>query len=397
MLDPDVKYNVLSMDGGPAAPVQIRILRKIEEKYPGFLAETDMFAGTSDGAVLTGFLASRLPANKAEAKRISLDIIDDAIELSNITIRALQPRPWSVMRFMTGFGPLVEYRRLEAALQYAFGDMKIKDIDRKILIAAYDCNNWTMGNFTNLDILSKQADMPVYEAILASASLPLYAPVYRASNGRKFLDGVFVANNPSLVATGTLLHSIWLTHHFADNTTDWHKIVERVRILSMGVGEVHADTQRPIDSIPSLWQQFLGIDGLEGHDGPLHWGWWQWFIQRPTLLPSIINHSQSAATALEGDMFLTPYNHHRYAPPSSTISVLIDLARRNADMVIQEAEECAEELWANDAQRTKGFGSNNPTANMLRFIEHRWMQPVGHETWPKIMNRTSNKPKEPHA
>ena len=306
MLDPDVKYNILSMDGGPAAPVQIRILRKIEAKYPGFLAETDMFAGTSDGAVLTAFLASRLPEDKAEAKRISLDIIDDAIQLSNITIRALQPRPWSMLQFMTGFGPLVEYRRMEAALQYAFGDMKIKDINRRILIASYDCNNWTMGNFTNVDILSKQADMPVYEAILASASLPLYAPVYRASNGRKFLDGVFVGNNPSLVATGTLLQSIWLTHHFAENTTEWHKIVERVRILSMGVGEVHAEAQRPIESIPSLCQQLFGIDWLEEHDGSLRWGWWQWLLERPALLASIVYHSQSAATALEGICFSRP-------------------------------------------------------------------------------------------
>ncbi|HMY18934.1 MAG TPA: patatin-like phospholipase family protein [Polyangium sp.] len=388
MLDPDVKYNILSMDGGPAAPVQIRILRKIEAKYPGFLAETDMFAGTSDGAVLTAFLASRLPEDKAEAKRISLDIIDDAIQLSNITIRALQPRPWSMLQFMTGFGPLVEYRRMEAALQYAFGDMKIRDINRRILIASYDCNNWTMGNFTNVDILSQQADMPVYEAILASASLPLYAPVYRASNGRKFLDGVFVGNNPSLVATGTLLQSIWLTHHFAENTTEWHKIVERVRILSMGVGEVHAEAQRPIESIPSLCQQLFGIDWLEEHDGSLRWGWWQWLLERPALLASIVYHSQSAATALEGDMFLTPYNHHRYAPPSNTISVVFDLARRNADKVIQEAEQCAEELWANDARRTKGFGSDNPTTNMLRFIKHRWMKPGGQETWPK--NRDSD-------
>ncbi|HMY18935.1 MAG TPA: hypothetical protein PKA58_21560, partial [Polyangium sp.] len=61
MPDSQETFTILSIDGGPAAPVQVRMLRKVEERYPGFLASTDMFAGTSDGAMVGMFLASRLP------------------------------------------------------------------------------------------------------------------------------------------------------------------------------------------------------------------------------------------------------------------------------------------------------------------------------------------------
>ncbi len=379
MIDPDVKYNILSIDGGPAAPVQIRLLRKIEEKFPGFLAATDMFTGTSDGAMLAAFLASRLPKNNDQAKLISLDVLDDAIQFSNLTIHALQPRPWSFVRFVTGVGPLIESKRLEAVLQHAFGSMKVKDLERLILITAYDCNKWKMANFTNVKHISYQADALLYEAILASAALPMYAPVYQGSSGTRFLDGVFVANNPSLLAAGTLLNSVWLDNHFAENTTEWQQLVARLRVLSLGLGEVNATYQRPIDSIPTLWQQACGTDWRQHSPFALKWGWWQWLVQRPTLLASILHHSQSGATKLECEMFLAPMNHHRYTPPSETITVVIDVARRNADNVIQAAERCVEDIWTNYADLTVGFGSDNHTSNMLKFVDKRWMKKAGEE------------------
>jgi hypothetical protein len=46
----DNGYRILSFDGGPNTLSYLGCLLALEEQVPGFLARTDLFAGTSDGA-----------------------------------------------------------------------------------------------------------------------------------------------------------------------------------------------------------------------------------------------------------------------------------------------------------------------------------------------------------
>src|SRR5205085_1782590 len=57
-------FRCLSFDGGSAALLTVLIMQQIEEQLPGFLAKTDMFAGTSSGSTTALIMAAS--ANPAE-------------------------------------------------------------------------------------------------------------------------------------------------------------------------------------------------------------------------------------------------------------------------------------------------------------------------------------------
>ena len=52
-------FKILSFDGGGIrGALSIELLYRITEKYPNFLDEIDLFAGTSTGSIIAALLAS---------------------------------------------------------------------------------------------------------------------------------------------------------------------------------------------------------------------------------------------------------------------------------------------------------------------------------------------------
>lgn len=393
-------FNILSIDGGPAAPVQVRMLRRIEERFPGFLASTDMFAGTSDGAMVGMFLASRLPKDYEAAKRISLDLLDDAIEFSNATIRALQPNASAMARFVMGTRPLIDSTRLERVLDDAFGDMKIAHIERSALVTSLDCDTWQPTNFIKIrNDYSLNCTGTICEAILASAALPMYTPVYRAADGHRHLDGVFVANNPSLFAATTVLPLLMRPdQHLLLNPppplsqTD---ALQTLRILSLGLGEDNAATMRAIDSLPTLLQKLLNLTPPKPTRAPLQWGWFDWVVNRPTVLPGMLHHAQNAVTDWECNALFDKTNYFRYAPVGPTVSVVWDVAQRHAEKVLHNADVLAKEQWAKRdiPPNLLDGGHHLLFPRMLEWLRTQWLV----EDIPIVSPQPSSSSSQPPA
>ncbi|HMY14958.1 MAG TPA: hypothetical protein PKA58_01455, partial [Polyangium sp.] len=129
-------YNILSLDGGPAGMLQVRMLRKLEDAVPGFLAATDVFVGTSFGSMIMLFLASRMPDDREQAIKLSPAILDDAIQFSNQIMLAMQPTLASAAKFLLGIGPITTSQRLRAVLEGAIGDMRMRDLTRMAACAS---------------------------------------------------------------------------------------------------------------------------------------------------------------------------------------------------------------------------------------------------------------------
>ncbi|MEO5726220.1 MAG: hypothetical protein ABI134_36510, partial [Byssovorax sp.] len=88
--------NILSIDGGVSASLHARVLRQIEEARPGFLAATDLFAGTSDGAFAALYLASRQSAGGGAAE--SARALGECVEMLHEILAIFRVSPGAALR-----------------------------------------------------------------------------------------------------------------------------------------------------------------------------------------------------------------------------------------------------------------------------------------------------------
>ena len=212
------KYRILSLDGGGIRGVlSARLLERIALELPGFLDNVDLFAGTSTGSILAcGFANGLEPKQMVDLYRqkgyhiFQSDILH---ELGSL---------WGA----TGAKYATEPRR-EGILP-TFGDLKLKDLKKKVLVATFQLDNasnqinssvagtgitlpanppepvnrnWKPKFFHNYPGPDSDGEESVAEVIMRSSAAPVYFPVY---NG--FVDGGVIANNPSMCALAQALH-----------------------------------------------------------------------------------------------------------------------------------------------------------------------------------------------
>lgn len=386
--DANARYRILSIDGGPAAPLQIRMLRKIEEAHPGFLASTHQFAGTSDGSLLALFIASRLPADNEAAKRISLDILDDAIAFSNATIHALQPTATSALRFLSGMGALVDPTSLRRVLEDTFGDMKLAEIERDCVVTTFNVDDM------NVDVLLKLGDfcpddIKLVDALLAATALPIYMPLHPI-NGRRCVDGVIHANDASfdaLLATTTVVQmkAMSMRHHPGATVFKCLPALEAAlsraflptfeercagfRVLSLGLQKHN----RSVYVSETLAKRMFG-DRLDDYDKKSDWGWFQWVVNRPRLLPAMVyGASNDKMMYLFERLF--PDLFFRYAPSDEVIGEVWRVMTRHAQELLDHADELANDLWQQGLDRKCPDGSLTLTSQLLDFIKAEWLEP----------------------
>lgn len=384
----NLRYRILSIDGGPAAPLQIRMLRKIEEAYPGFVASTHQFAGTSDGALLALFIASRLPADNEAAKRISLDILDDAIAFSNATIRALQPTATTMLRFLSGTGALVDAAALHRILEQAFGDMKLTEIERDCLITSFNVDDMSadvvikLGDFCPLD-------RTLVDALLATSALPMYMPLHPI-DGQRYVDGVIHANDSSFDAMwattiGVRMKAVSMRNNPGEKAFKGFPALEAAlsrtflptfeercagfRMLSLGLQQGN----RKVYVSETLVKRMFG-DRFKDYDKKADWGWFQWIVNRPRLLPAMMyGASNDKMTNLCELLF--PNRFFRYAPRDEVIGEVWRVMSRHAQELLDHADELANELWQQGIDRKSPDGSSPHTSELLDFVKAEWLDP----------------------
>jgi len=188
-------YRVLSLDGGGIRGLITAILlERMEEAHPRFLSYVDLFAGTSTGGLLALGLASGMAPKEIRSlyeemgKQVfSNSFLDDVLDLG------------SLIGAEYGIGPL------KRALEHRFGDMRLGDLPKKVLVSSFDLDNcpqdknrlrtWKAKFFHNYPGLDSDGDQKVVDVALRTSNAPTYFPIYQG-----YVDGGVVANNPSVCA-----------------------------------------------------------------------------------------------------------------------------------------------------------------------------------------------------
>lgn len=186
-------YRILAIDGGGIRGIiPAVILDRIEKVLPGFLAKTTLVAGTSTGGLIAlGVALGRSPAELADLYRtkgrtIFRDsILDDVLDLGRTLGAEYETGPLS--RAVTSF----------------FGNVTLGELEKKVLIPAFDLDNeagggkrrWKPKFFHNFRGEDSDGALPARRVALYTTAAPTFFP---SVDG--YIDGGVVANNPSVAA-----------------------------------------------------------------------------------------------------------------------------------------------------------------------------------------------------
>lgn len=245
-------YHILALDGGGIRGLLTAVLlERLEAAVPGWLARVDLFAGTSTGGILAlGLAAGRTPTEarrlyEAQGETVFADtLLDNVLDLGHAV------------------GAQYSIEPLKRVLTEQFGDMRLGDLPRHVLIAAFDLDNgadkpaplrtWKPKFFHNFPGADSDAHERVVDVALRTSAAPSYFPIYQG-----YTDGGVVAGNPSLAALAQAL----------EPSTGGQRL-EDVLLLSLGTGR--NNLYLPVESGNWGWMQWaphlIGImlDGSSG-------------------------------------------------------------------------------------------------------------------------------------
>ena len=187
-------FRILSLDGGGIRGVlTATVLERLAEKVPGLIENADLIAGTSTGGILAlGLASGKKPTELREIYyNRCKDIFDDSV-LDNV--------------FDLGRITGAEYgnRKLMSMIRSVLGDVKLKELEKKVLISSFDLDNehpvpnkrtWKPKFFHNFDGDDNDGEFTAYKVALYTSAAPTYFP---SVDG--FVDGGVIANNPSMAA-----------------------------------------------------------------------------------------------------------------------------------------------------------------------------------------------------
>ncbi len=233
-------YKILSMDGGGIRGVITAIILqrlKGEPALSGWLDRVELLAGTSTGGLLAlGLAFGRTPEEMREIYETRGQEIFDDSWLDDLT---------DLGRLM---GAQYDNTKLRSVLQDTFGQTRLADLNRRILVTAYDLDNesseptarmWKPKLFHNFPGPDSDGEQLAWKVALYTSAAPTYFP---SVDG--YIDGGVYATNPSMCALAQAL----------DSRGTVPPALEDIVLLSLGTG--------------------TSLLHIEGQD--LDWGYAQW-------------------------------------------------------------------------------------------------------------------------
>ena len=390
-------FQILSFDGGPNTLSYLRCLLEIERKKPGFVEATDLFAGTSDGALAAMFLASQQEPIDAATLERTIAFIEDVLlqifspnrydYLTTGLAKALSTWPWphlpyprallhadktlrglsqlgGATRAMLGWTTWSDHDELDRFMTQAIGPgpagrLRMRDLRKPVCVVCYSLGGEVIkdkdGNpllddqgevrrkrqrpkiYQSLDNDDDDADADAVAVALHSSSLPVFMPI---SSGH--VDGAIYANNPAMCAVSVSMQMM------ADTAETRAELLGRLVVLSMGADDTHfgsARVQRQVTNTKTL-----------------RWGWLSWMlngvpfgVRDALLIIDIVLNSDARAVSYQarqllGERFL------RVAPSGRkrTVEKFLNVLTGGAPELIAGARATAKE-WAEktDSERVE--------------------------------------------
>ena len=210
------KSKIISFDGGGIRGIlSITLIERLREEFPGLLDKTTMYCGTSTGGIIALALAKGIPPSQIKQLYYA---------------KGKQIFKRNYRHFLGLFGAKFKSKFLREELRKIFENTKLRDLDKRILVPAFDLDNeknmpdrtWKPKFFTNFGTSDPDGDVPVLDVAMATSAAPTYFPTYDG-----YIDGGVIANNPSDSAIIELM-----------NTGDGEGEVglKNITLLSLGTG-----------------------------------------------------------------------------------------------------------------------------------------------------------------
>lgn len=222
------KTRILSMDGGGIlCLLSLLLIERIEKARPGFLQQTEIFAGTSSGGINALIMASL--KNPADALPTCLNLWGGGVNLSSTS-------PTREIAALTGWRALVDAAPLEEYLQGLFGDTLLGDLPHRVVVAAFQLlgivnrqRSWKPKIFHNFGERNSDPDHDelVADLCLRTTAFPLIYPAFQG-----YVDGGLFANDPAMCAVVQHVHAC-----SGDENKDPFAELRNTLVFSLGTGQ----------------------------------------------------------------------------------------------------------------------------------------------------------------
>ena len=208
-------FKILSLDGGGIRGIfSARVLDLMNDKLGIDIYNTfDLLVGTSTGGIVAAAVATRYNLSK---------LVEDYEHYAPRIFK----RRFSLKGLLRS---RYDNKILEDLLRDSFGEISLGDIKTPLIINATNVSTGKVHVFKSSyqeDRRSgdyfRDGDVPLYKAVLASCSAPVYFDPVEIE-GDLICDGGLWANNPAVVG-------------YVDAVRNFNRTPENMRILSIGTG-----------------------------------------------------------------------------------------------------------------------------------------------------------------
>jgi predicted acylesterase/phospholipase RssA len=247
-------FPAVAFDGGPAGLLEVLLLQELEEKNPGFLKSTKLFAGTSAGSITALVLAS---VEDGATKLAALEEFWTNVgpTFSNSTV--------GFIGAAFGLNAIFDNKALIDQLSQPalLGGLKMSDLVKPAVATAYSVQDGHGRVLSNLKQSFPGYDWPCVDVAVSSGASPLVMPAHLG-----YVDGGVFANNPTRPAIDALYQSLI--------AADAHPKVAQLR--------QETGAKAPQDIKDEMILRILSIAGgssdLRANIGNSSWGYFRWLL-----------------------------------------------------------------------------------------------------------------------
>ena len=378
---PPKPLKVLAFDGGPSPVISLRVLKKVEAQFPGFLDRVDLFAGTSHGGIISLKLATLLSNNVPAA-----DAIDQCIEFDNEFLAMAGMTPTRVLRLLSGVLPVISNKSLVGFLEkhFCFEDgtpMRLGDLRMSVAVSAFDLGTGSLSTVSSLPF-DTDDDITLLGAALACSSFPVIVSHFKPDHdAQPIIDGGFGANSGAMPALTEALRNLRAAHRGA-HTID---LLPSITLLSMGCKSTDEALRIPLFEPFVQFAERLGLFGKEvgvkGGGVLRSAGWWYLVRSNVKMALTLLENTQSL-DMLYASVLLDDVRYRRMAPELKLLEFLW-LLLTDLDTALKKADGLAQDLWEKQARHYASWKAD-PTLQsdpglpyqdeLACWIDRYWMQ-----------------------
>lgn len=224
------RFQILSLDGGGIKGLfSAAVLAFLEEDLGTTITDHfDLIVGTSTGGIIALALGVGMPPR--EIVRFYVHKGPEIFAANRLS---------GIRRF---WGTKYDSDGLESALKDCFGEKRLADSEKRLVIPSYNIGEDDVYLFKtpHHERLRRDYKVPVWKVALATSAAPTFFPAYKKIDHVRLIDGGVWANNPTMVGIVEAVSMLDVP-------------LDAIRVLSLGTTSPVKGRPRKLDR-GGLWQ-----------------------------------------------------------------------------------------------------------------------------------------------